>query len=236
MINDEKSDEDVVIDYDHQLAKLTATPEELISLLDKIEHDILPLTAAGVDRGNKVFGAAILSTENGNVTENSKDDNSLYHTVLAQTNAELLCPLFHGEVHAIWQWSQIIPPSERGRAAKSSVFLSTHEPCCMCISSIVWAGFTKIYYLFPYTMTSKQGIPHDLNIMHELWGVPSYRKQNKFCSASCLFDLVADLSDDEPLKDEAQATLSRLISAYDQLSKKYHAEKQVNKDNTLTFG
>ena len=45
-------------------------------LLDVIEHDILPLTAKGVDEGNKVFGAAILK----------KSDLSL---VIAETNNEL---------------------------------------------------------------------------------------------------------------------------------------------------
>ena len=49
----------------------------------------------------------------------------------------------------------------------------------MCISSIVWSGFKKVFYLFPYLTTSKQGIPHDIDIMHELWGVPSYQRQNK---------------------------------------------------------
>ena len=52
-------------------------------LLDVIEGDILPLTEAGVHRGNKIFGAAILR----------KSDRSL---VLAETNNEIENPLWHG--------------------------------------------------------------------------------------------------------------------------------------------
>ena len=30
-----------------------------------------------------------------------------------------------------------------------------------------------------YETTSAQGIPHDIDIMHELWDVTSYQKRNK---------------------------------------------------------
>ncbi|HET6336185.1 MAG TPA: hypothetical protein VFG30_23340, partial [Polyangiales bacterium] len=53
-------------------------------LLDVVELDIVPKTRAGVARGNKLFGAAILR----------KDDQSL---VVAETNSELDNPLWHGE-------------------------------------------------------------------------------------------------------------------------------------------
>src|SRR5690606_20377163 len=52
-------------------------------LLDVVEQDIVPLTAAGVVHGNKLFGAALLR----------KDDLSL---VLAETNNETENPLWHG--------------------------------------------------------------------------------------------------------------------------------------------
>lgn len=57
----------------------------LNSFLDCIENKIVPLTAAGVASGSKVFGAAILK----------KDDLSV---VIAATNNEKECPLWHGEV------------------------------------------------------------------------------------------------------------------------------------------
>ncbi len=57
-------------------------------LLDVIEQDIVPLTRREVQRGNKIFGAAILR----------KSDLSL---VIAETNNEVENPLWHGEMHAI---------------------------------------------------------------------------------------------------------------------------------------
>jgi len=212
----------VVLDLSNQLPKLSATADELEKMLTCIETDIFPLTTRGVALGNKVFGAAIL--------------DSSFQTILAETNAEIESPLFHGEVHLISEWSKLTPPSQRGTAAKECIFLSTHEPCCMCISSIVWTGFQRVYYLFPYELTSQQGIPHDINIMHELWGVATYRKQNKFCTTSCLMELVDELSEEEPKKKVLQAIIQRLMVSYDDLSKQYHTEKANNEENSLAFG
>lgn len=141
--------EGVVIDESKKQPELTATTGEIRSLLEVIEKEVLPVTKQGVSSGNKVFGAAILDSD--------------WHTVLAATNDETACPLFHGEVKCIYEWSKIIPAPDRGSAAQSSIFLATHEPCCMCVSSILWAGFTKIFYFFPYSVTTAQGIPHDIN-------------------------------------------------------------------------
>jgi tRNA(Arg) A34 adenosine deaminase TadA len=57
-------------------------------LFDVIENDIVPLTAAGVAAGNKLFGAAILR----------KADLSL---IVAGTNQETENPLWHGEISAL---------------------------------------------------------------------------------------------------------------------------------------
>ena len=57
-------------------------------LLDVVAADIVPKTRAGVARGDKVFGAAILR----------KADLSV---VVAETNAETENPLWHGEMHAL---------------------------------------------------------------------------------------------------------------------------------------
>jgi tRNA(Arg) A34 adenosine deaminase TadA len=128
-------EEHVPIDMEHQLPPLKATAQELERMLHVIEHEIFSLTREAVGDGNKVFGAAIL--------------DETFQTEVIQTNRELISPLFHGEVHAIYVWSSQTPAAERGDAARNSIFLSTHEPCCMCISSIVWAGFKRVYYLFP---------------------------------------------------------------------------------------
>ena len=213
--------EGVVIDQALQRAPLTATPAEIKALLTVIEKDILPKTEAGVAAGNKVFGAAVLSKE--------------FDVVIAGTNCETECPLFHGEVKVIYDWSLQTPPAERGPQAVSSVFLATHEPCCMCISSIVWAGFNKCFYFFPYAITSAQGIPHDINTMHELWGVNTYRKVNKYCATAGLMELIEQLPDGEE-KSELLVQQQRLLDAYDELANKYHSEKAQNVNNSLVLG
>lgn len=143
--------EGVVIDPAAQKPPLTASVTQIAKILKVMEDQILPVTAAGVAAGNKVFGAAVL-------------DGDLNLT-LAGTNSETECPLFHGEVKVIYEWSKITPAAQRGAAAQSSVFFATHEPCCMCVSSILWSGFPRIFYFFPYSITSAQGIPHDINTM-----------------------------------------------------------------------
>ena len=106
-----------LVPTDESLAKpkLAATTKELFRLLEVIEQDILPITRQGVEMGNKVFGAAVLN-------------QSLEEVVCADTNTETACPLFHGEVKVIYEWSKQIPAPERGPAAQSSIFLATHEP------------------------------------------------------------------------------------------------------------
>ena len=105
----------------------------------------------------------------------------------------------------------------------------------MCISSIVWTGFQKIVYLFPYETTSDQGIPHDLDIMHELWGVQSYRKRNKFCATACIMDLIS-AEQNEDLRRELEKTCERLTQMYNDISNTYHENKTENIDNSLAFG
>lgn len=214
--------EGVVIDETKAKPELKPSVSEIQKMLDVIENEILPITEKGVAAGNKVFGAAIL------------DKN--FHTVLAATNTETECPLFHGEVKCINDWSKVTPASKRGSAAQSSVFLATHEPCCMCISSILWSGFPICYYFFPYSITSAQGIPHDINTMHELWGVNSYRKRNKYLATAGLMELIENLDEGIPKKKELQIQVDRLIEAYDTLSSKYHSEKASNENNSLVLG
>ena len=108
-----------------------AMPTIAARLLDVMEHDILPLTDRGVSAGNKVFGAAVLR----------KADLSV---VVAETNGETENPLWHGEVHTLKRFYELPERPAPGELA----FLSTHEPCTMCMSAITWAGFDNFYYFF----------------------------------------------------------------------------------------
>jgi hypothetical protein len=72
--------------------------------------------------------------------------------------------------------------------------------------------------------------------MHELWGVNSYRKQNKYISTACLMDLIANLDDSVAEKRELLALQQELLDIYDKLSSKYHTDKVNNANNTLVLG
>jgi hypothetical protein len=57
------STESVVIDQNVQCPPLQASPSEIKRFLEVIQQNILPKTRGGVDLGNKVFGAAVLSSD-----------------------------------------------------------------------------------------------------------------------------------------------------------------------------
>ncbi|MBO0125337.1 deaminase [Agrobacterium sp. OT33] len=181
-------------------------------LLDVIEHDILPLTARGVSLGNKVFGAAILR----------KSDLSL---VVAETNNELENPLWHGEVHTLKRFYEL---GEKPNT-KELIFLSTHEPCTMCMSAITWAGFDNFYSFFSHEDSRDAfAIPHDLKILKEVFGLEpgGYRRNNAFWNSYFVADLVE--GEDDPLKTALRAQTARIKAAYDDLSTSYQSSKSDN--------
>ena len=114
-----------------------------------MERDILPMTERGVAAGNKIFGAALLR----------KSDFSV---VIAGTNAETDNPLLHGEISTLNKFYEM-----NGRpSTRDLVFLSTHEPCSLCLSAITWCGFDNFYYFFTFEDSRDAfGIPHDLKIL-----------------------------------------------------------------------
>ena len=177
----------------------------------------------GVQNGNKVFGAAILL------------DEAEWPLVVARSNDETTSTLLHGEVNCLLAYCSMVNGAMDKPSPKphECIFLSTHEPCCMCISSIVWSGFTRVYYLFGYETTKEQGIPHDINIMHELWGVPSYRRRNQFLSTASIPHLVEAMSDDDPDKHLFQKKIDVLTAKYKELADQYHTTKPES--STIVF-
>lgn len=181
-------------------------------LLDVIEQDIIPLTQKGVAAGNKVFGAAILR----------KSDLSL---VLAETNNELENPLWHGEVHTLKRFYEL---GERPDT-KDLIFLSTHEPCTMCMSAITWAGFDNFYYFFSYEDSRDAfAIPHDLKILKEVFGLEpgGYNKSNAFWRSGSLREMVAAAPEAD--KARMQDQWGRINAEYARLSETYQSSKSGN--------
>ncbi len=184
-------------------------------LIDCIENDILPLTRSGVAAGNKIFGAALLY----------KQDLS---TVLAETNNELENPLWHGEMHLLKRYYEM-PASTRPQPG-DLLFLSTHEPCSLCLSAITWTGFDNFYYLFSHEDSRDEfAIPHDLKILKEVFDVNpgEYRRENAFWRCHALRDLIAGL-DDAPARTACEDRIAAITCQYEQLSNAYQNQKDQN--------
>lgn len=181
-------------------------------LLDVIEKDILPLTERGVAAGNKVFGAAILR----------KSDLSL---VLAETNNETENPLWHGEVHTLKRFYEMAEKPETG----DLIFLSTHEPCSMCLSAITWAGFDNFYYLFSHEDSRDSfSIPHDLKILKEVFTLEpgGYAKTNAFWRSNSIAELEQAAAPAKRLALQEQDNAIR--ARYAALSDAYQSGKSAN--------
>ncbi len=188
--------------------------ETLDWLLTAIETSIVPKTRVGVASGNKIFGAALLDRASGEV-------------VLAETNNETENPLWHGEVHALKRFYKL-PRDDRPETSRL-LFLSTHEPCTMCLSAITWAGFDTIFYLFSHEESRDSfAIPHDLRILKEVFGLEpgGYRRQNAYWSARAISDLLPPPG--AKRRGEFESRIAAIRDEYGRLSQRYQRSKDEN--------
>ena len=183
-------------------------------LFDVIEHDIVPMTAKGVVKGNKLFGAAILR----------KNDLSL---VVAETNNEMENPLWHGEVHCLKRFYEM-PKADRPETS-DCIFIATHEPCSLCLSAITWTGFDNFYYLFSHEDSRDSfAIPHDLKILKEVFTVDpgGYNAENAYWKSFGLRRLVRELPD--PDREAMERRITGISATYERLSEIYQESKDAN--------
>lgn len=186
----------------------------LSRLFDVIEHDIVPKTERGVAEGNKLFGAAILR----------KSDLSV---VIAETNNELENPLWHGEMHALKRFYEL-PHADRPDT-KDCIFVSTHEPCSLCLSAITWTGFDNFHYLFSHEDSRDSfAIPHDLKILKEVFTLEpgGYKAENAYWKSYSLRRLVRALPAQE--REVLEGRIAQISKRYDKLSDTYQSSKADN--------
>jgi tRNA(Arg) A34 adenosine deaminase TadA len=169
-------------------------------MLAVLRDDVLPMTQAGVREGNKVFGAAVLG-------------KASLELLVAGTNEEAQNPLLHGEISCLNRYWSL--PRESRLSPAECLFLSSHEPCPMCLAAIAWSGFDNFYYLFSYEDSRDDfNIPHDLNILEELFRCPNgaYADANAYWRSFYLLDLIEHGSADE--RAAWQEQVAALRSAY----------------------
>ena len=184
-------------------------------LISKILNEIIPATKISVSKGNKVFGAAILN----------KNDLS---TVIIGTNNEIINPLYHGEISTINEYFNLNLNNKI--QSTDCIFLSTHEPCSLCLSAITWSGFDNIYYFFPYKKTKELfNIPHDINILKEIFKLDNgdYNKVNSYWRSYSIIEEIRKLNDSEQSNFENK--INKIYQEYGNLSELY----QENKDENL---
>ena len=176
--------------------------------------EVLPLTEKGVAKGSKIFGAAIIK----------KDDLSV---VIAETNNEIENPLWHGEMHALKKFYELDANTRPNE--KECMFLSSHEPCSMCLSAITFSGFDNFYFLFPYNDTNDEfNIPHDLNILKEVFKINDgdYNKENSYWKSQNINLLIEKLPTSK--KEKILSQLREIKKKYQKLSNQYQENKDGN--------
>ena len=180
-------------------------------ILDIFINDLIPQTRIAVKKGNKIFGAFIIK----------KSDLSL---IITGTNNEITNPLYHGEISVLFNFFE-----SKKLNPKDYYFITSHEPCSLCLSAITWSGFDNFYYFFPYADTkSSFNIPHDLSILKEVFHINEgeYQKDNKYWKS---FSIVDEIKENKDLNNPIFAEkINKINLLYMELSNEYQNNKISN--------
>ena len=180
-------------------------------LLDIFIDTLIPETEIAVQKGNKIFGAFIIK----------KSDLSI---VITGTNNEITNPLYHGEISTLFNFFKI-----KNLNPKDYYFISSHEPCSLCLSAITWSGFDNFYYFFEYNDTkSSFHIPHDLNILQEIFNIQGgeYNKVNGYWKSFSIIDQIKKNEDSN--RHNLIKKIDKIKQLYADLSTQYQDAKISN--------
>ena len=181
------------------------------SILDIIIDTLIPETKIAVEKGNKIFGAFVVK----------KSDLSF---VITGTNNEIINPLYHGEISALFNFFK-----SKNLNPKDYYFISSHEPCSLCLSAITWSGFDNFYYFFSYKETdSTFRIPHDLNILQEVFKIKDgeYSKNNSYWKSFSIIDQIKENQDSN--NHHLIKKIDKIKQLYADLSTQYQDAKISN--------
>ncbi len=181
------------------------------SILDIFLTYLIPETELSVKKGNKIFGAFVIK----------KSDFKL---TVTGTNNEIVNPLFHGEISTIFNFFKL-----NNLNTKDYIFISSHEPCSLCLSAITWSGFEYFYYFFPYQDTKTTfNIPHDLNILKEVFFIKNgnYNKENRYWKSFSILDEISKIN----IKNRGNLPkkIAKITKLYQNLSLGYQKSKISN--------
>ena len=179
-------------------------------ILDIFLNELIPLTKLSISKGNKIFGAFIVK----------KSDLSV---VCLGTNEETKNPLFHGEISTLFNFFE-----NNNNNTKDYYFISSHQPCSLCLSAITWSGFDNFYYFFPYIDTKENfNIPHDLNILNEVFKIKDgkYNYKNNYWQSYSIMSEIKKNEEESQLFDK----ITKIKEEYQKISKIYQENKINNK-------
>ena len=180
-------------------------------LLDIFIDTLIPETEIAVQKGNKIFGAFIIK----------KSDLSI---IITGTNNEITNPLYHGEISTLFNFFKI-----KNLNPKDYYFITSHEPCSLCLSAITWSGFDNFYYFFEHNDTkSSFHIPHDLNILQEVFNIQGgeYNKVNGYWKSFSIIDQIKENEDSN--KHNLIKKIDKIKQLYADLSTQYQDAKISN--------